>query len=267
MSSVQAIIVVAAALGGIGVWLLLPRGNQPGRRIGAALAMVALGLIGSQLSRVGDWLGDGTFGVLAAVTVIGAAGAISCRSPVYCALWFALSLMGTAGLFLFSGAQFLGVATIVVYAGAILVTFLFVLMLAQPGGHAFYDRVSWQGVLSAAVGAVLVGLLTTTVIDTFGNNLGDKRPKAKYSTEQLAAESLPAGDPPILAPDHVARLGEELFSRHLIAIEVAGSLLLVALVGTIAILAHGKAPQGKPGQKKPADAGSVGHIPVAGGKS
>ena len=55
-----------------------------------------------------------------------------------------MSLLGTAGLFLFQGAQFLGVATIVVYAGAILVTFLFVLMLAQPEGHAFYDRVSWE---------------------------------------------------------------------------------------------------------------------------
>ena len=269
----RTIIVAAAALGGVGVWLLLPRGNRPGRRFGAALSMIALGLIGSQVSRLGNWLGDGTFGVLAAVTVIAAAGAISCRSPVYCAIWFALSLMGTAGLFLFAGAQFLGVATIVVYAGAILVTFLFVLMLAQPGGHAFYDRVSWQGVLSAAVGAVLVGLLTTTVIDTFGDGLGDKRPTAKYTTAELATEKLAAGDPPILSEDHVARLGEELFSRHLIAVEVAGTLLLIALVGTIAIIAHGKPQQGKPAQKKPklspADTGSIGHghVSAAGGKS
>ena len=63
---------------------------------------------------------------------------------MYCAVWFALSLLGTAGLFLFQGAQFLAVATIVVYAGAILVTFLFVLMLAQPNGRAYYDRVSWE---------------------------------------------------------------------------------------------------------------------------
>ena len=62
----------------------------------------------------------------------------------------ALSLLGTAGLFLFQGAQFLAVATIVVYAGAILVTFLFVLMLAQPEGQASYDRVSWEALLSAA---------------------------------------------------------------------------------------------------------------------
>ena len=72
--------------------------------------------------------------MLAGVTVIAAAGAVTFRSPVYCAIWFALTLLGTAGLFLLQGAQFLGVATVVVYAGAILVTFLFVLMLAQPAG-------------------------------------------------------------------------------------------------------------------------------------
>ena len=74
---------------------------------------------------------------------------------MYCAVWFALSLLGTAGLFLFQGAQFLGVATIVVYAGAILVTFLFVLMLAQPTGRAYYDRLCWEPLVSAVTGAVL----------------------------------------------------------------------------------------------------------------
>ena len=54
-----------------------------------------------------------------------------------------MSLLGTAALFLLQGAQFLGIATVAVYAGAIVVTFLFVLMLAQPEGHAFYDRISW----------------------------------------------------------------------------------------------------------------------------
>ena len=67
---------------------------------------------------------------IAAVTLVSAVGAITMRSPVYCAIWVALTLLGVAGLFFFQGAQFLGVATVVVYAGAILVTMLFVLMLA-----------------------------------------------------------------------------------------------------------------------------------------
>ena len=65
------------------------------------------------------------------------------QSCLLCAIWFAISLLGTAGLFLFEGAQFIGVATVAVYAGAIVVTFLFVLMLAQPEGLAFFDRMSW----------------------------------------------------------------------------------------------------------------------------
>ena len=81
--------------------------------------------------------------VFAVITVASAAATIASRSPVYSAIWFAVSLLGTAGLLLLQGAQFLGIATVAVYAGAIVVTFLFVLMLAQPEGHAYYDRVSW----------------------------------------------------------------------------------------------------------------------------
>ena len=54
------------------------------------------------------------------------------------------------------GAQFLAVATVVVYAGAILVTFLFVLMLAQPEGRTYYDRLSWEALVSSATGAGIV---------------------------------------------------------------------------------------------------------------
>ncbi len=169
------------------------------------------------------------FYVLAGVTVISAVCSVTFRSPVYCAIWFAMSLLGTAGLFLFQGAQFLGVATIVVYAGAILVTFLFVLMLAQPEGDAFYDRISWEGLLAACTGALLVGVLTLTLFGVLSNPKPEERPVAPFTSEQLAAG--------VLTPDHMARLGGELFSRYLVAVEVAGTLLLVALVGAVAIVA------------------------------
>ena len=86
-----------------------------------------------------------------------AVATISFRSPVYCAIWFGMTLTGTAGLFLLAGAEFLAVATLVVYAGAILVTFLFVLMLAAPEGDSSYDRHSWEAMISAFTGAVLRG--------------------------------------------------------------------------------------------------------------
>jgi NADH-quinone oxidoreductase subunit J len=141
---------------------------------------------------------------------------------VYCAVWFALTLVGTAGIFMLQGAQFLGVATVVVYAGAILVTFLFVLMLAQPGGDAYYDRVSWEAMLAATTGAVLVGILSMTV--------------SKLQLDQIQPPSETALADGVLNREHVAHLGAELFGRHLIAVEVAGTLLLVALIGATAIV-------------------------------
>ena len=135
------------------------------RRAGAVLGallvgLVSLGLFASlALATRASWGRRCVFWVLAGVTLVSAGATITFRSPVYCAVWFALSLLGTAGLFLVQGAQFLAVATIVVYAGAILVTFLFVLMLAQSSGRAFYDRISWEPLLAAATGAVLVGIL------------------------------------------------------------------------------------------------------------
>ena len=69
---------------------------------------------------------------------------ITSRNPVYAALWFALATLSTCGLFLLQSAPFLAAATIIVYAGAIIVTFLFVIMLAQQAGATVYDQRSRQ---------------------------------------------------------------------------------------------------------------------------
>ncbi len=181
-------------------------------------------------------VGDSVFLLLAATTIVSALGAVTLRSPVYCAIWFAMTLLGTAGLFLYQGAQFLGVATVVVYAGAILVTFLFVLMLAQPKGMTSYDRISWEGMLSAATGAVLVGLLSALVFAPPPAAEGEQ-PLTGLNVDTVSAADREAE---ILSPDHMAHLGGQLFSRYLIGVEVAGTLLLAALVGAIAIVAQGK---------------------------
>ena len=71
------------------------------------------------------------FYVFAAVAVLCAGLMITDRNPLYAALWFALTTLAVCGLFLINSAPFLAAATIIVYAGAIVVTFLFVIMLAQ----------------------------------------------------------------------------------------------------------------------------------------
>ncbi len=163
MSDPRQIIALAAAAGAAGLWLLLPRGTARGRTAGALLALAALAAWAWQLPGLADRLAGGLFWVVAGVTIISAAATVTFRSPVYCAIWFGMTLAGTAGLFLLAGAQFLAVATLVVYAGAILVTFLFVLMLCQPEGHTSYDRRSWEALLSAATGAVMIGILSMTL--------------------------------------------------------------------------------------------------------
>jgi NADH-quinone oxidoreductase subunit J len=222
---------IATLLAAASLWLLLPRGaiGRVSVGLGVASGLASLILFGSQFSGLGGLTANVLFWSLAALTVAAGVATICFRNPVYCAIWFALSLLGTAGLFLFQGAQFLGAATIVVYAGAILVTFLFVLMLAQPEGQAFYDRLSWEALWASAAGALLAGILAAVIAGVF--------PAGASAAATPAPTALERG---VLAPAHVAQLGGELFGRQLVAVEVAGALLLAALVGATAIVAHGR---------------------------
>ena len=183
------------------------------------------------LGRIAD---DVVFAILGGGTIVAAAATVTLRSPVYCAIWFGMTLLGTAGLLMFQGAQFLAVATVVVYAGAILVTFLFVLMLAQPEGRTSYDRLSWEALISATTGAVMVGILTITVAKVLAVAPG-QAPAKVQDVERHEGRG-------VLADAHVARLGQELFDRHAVAVQVAGTLLLVALVGAAVIVARSKGP-------------------------
>ena len=239
----MAVAVVTAAAS---LWLLLPKGleSRLARPVGLALGVVALAgfaLAGRRLGSMGE---EAVFALVALVAVGSAAATIVTRSPVYSAIWFAMALAGVSGVLLMLGAQFLGVATIIVYAGAILVMFLFVLMLAQPAGLASYDSVSSEPMLSAIAGAVLVGLLTISIGRLSATEAGveaDAEAVAEMAaeTEDATVAPTPAEDP--LFEDHVARLGGELFGRHLVAVEAAGVLLFVALVGAIAVVTRGEA--------------------------
>jgi NADH-quinone oxidoreductase subunit J len=158
---------------------------------------------------------------LTLVAIGSAVSMTASRKPVYSAIWFALTLLAVGGLFFAAGAQFLGVATVAVYAGAILVTFLFVLMLAQPEGQAFYDRLSWGWF--ARFGGTFAGLALTTWLI------------AAVRTLPPATEAS-AGETPILSnPEHVASLGARMFSIYLVEVQLAGVLLFVALVGAVMI--------------------------------
>jgi NADH-quinone oxidoreductase subunit J len=251
------IVLAALSLG-----LLVPQRIRHGKTVGGLLLIVAAGLLGSDLPLLSNWIAQSIFWVVALVTLGSAVGTISAQSPVHAAIWFAMSLLGTAGLFFMQGAQFLGVATVIVYAGAIVVTFLFVIMLAQPEGHATYDRITWgwyPKTFSVLAAAAMVGILTmllsglrdqalagpsvasatTTGKETATQSREERANEAAEVTAITDGTATPSSNP-VLIPDHMAGLGGYLFSRHLVSIELAGTLLLAALVGAVAIAMFGK---------------------------
>lgn len=243
----------ALLVGSLGLWLALPQRIRFGKTIGGVLGIIALGLFASDWPQLFPWTDQGVFWLIAGVTIMAAVATITSQSPVYCAIWFALSLLGTAGLFFFNGAEFLGVATVVVYAGAIVVTFLFVIMLASPEGHASYDRLSWGWFARSAsvfAAASIVGILTMLLgglkeqaiikgRDQAAVAVVAAKPAAHGSQpKKRSAKALPT--PVFGSQDHMANLGRVLFSQHLVSVEVAGTLLLAALVGAVSIAIHGK---------------------------
>ena len=228
-TSINGRLALAVLLGTFGLWMMLPGPRKSSRVVGALLAFAAAICLLS-LAPLLETTMQIPFSLLSGLTLVAAVSAVTARNPVYSAIWFALVLLGVGGLFLINGAQFLGIATVAVYAGAIVVTFLFVLMLAQPDGHAFYDRVGW-GKVSQFVGC-LTGMLVTAAIVWAVMEPG------------AIADSVSSGDRVVDQPQHVAALGGQLFTRHLAAVQAAGALLLAALVGAVAMASHSTGARG-----------------------
>lgn len=177
---------VACLVGALGIALALPRRGVSPQVIGALVAAGGLGIAFIALgmkSGVGSGGGGGPGGALAGVLgklpnlnfyvfSIIALGAslrvISHPRPVYAALYFVLTILASCGLYVILGAEFMAFALVIVYAGAILITYLFVLMLATESPTADqvealspYDRYSREPMIATVVGFVLLAALTT----------------------------------------------------------------------------------------------------------
>jgi NADH-quinone oxidoreductase subunit J len=229
----QILIVAAAALGGAGVYCMMPRGAATSGRIGSALVVTALPLLWIiwVMSFRGTGFGQGLlFCLLGSMTVIGGVMTVTRTNPVSCALWFTSVVIGTAGLFMLENAQFLAAAIVIVYAGAIIVMFLFVVMMAQPHGTAVYDQIAREPALAVISSCVLLIMLASSSVATYRGDPPLLAPAAGMADVSEAAALDTAPDTP-----QVASLGRALFTDHWLGLEVAGTMLLVAMVGAILI--------------------------------
>src|SRR6266849_6918991 len=185
-------IVLPVILGLIGVYLLLPRIRPYPTIWGAAASGLALLLAGFTLIRAGMTAPENLlFYCFSAIAIVAGTLLITQRNPVHAALSFALVVLSTCGLFLLQAAPFLMAATIIVYAGAIVVTFLFVIMLAQQAGWSDADHRSREPLISTIAGFVLVGALLYLLQKTYDTeNLDQLLHQAKAASEAESAAGL-----------------------------------------------------------------------------
>src|SRR5262249_36199679 len=163
-------LLLPAFFGFVGVYFLLPQGRRSRPLIGALFGGVALLLAGWFLvASVGPLPETILFYAFGGLAILGGGLMISQKNPVHAALSFALVVLATCGIFLLNAAPFLMAATIIVYAGAIVVTFLFVIMLAQQAGISEADQRSREPFLASLAGFVLIGGLLCVLHRTYQN--------------------------------------------------------------------------------------------------
>ncbi len=155
------------------------------------------------------------FFFLAVVAVAAALGMLFSRNPVSSALWLVLNMICIAGLYITLNATFIGAIQILVYAGAIMVLFLFVIMLLNLAALPRLQDLDWKKV----VGFILGLLVLAQLVYMFALSL-DVLPFAFEAEEAAATGSARV-------------IGIELFTTHVLAFEVIGILLLVATIGAL----------------------------------
>jgi NADH-quinone oxidoreductase subunit J len=145
----------------IAVYGLLPRPRPAAPlRVGLVTAAVALLFAGFFIVPATGFSAETIlFYAFSAIAIIAGGLLVTQSNPARAALAFALVVLSTCGLFLLQAAPFLMAATIIIYAGAIVVTFLFVIMLAQQEGISDADQRSREPLLSTLTGFVLLGAL------------------------------------------------------------------------------------------------------------
>jgi NADH-quinone oxidoreductase subunit J len=157
----------------------------------------------------------------AVMILIGAVGVIVRSHPVHAALSLVLTLFGVAVLFVAQDAHFLAAVQVIVYAGAIVVLFLFVIMLlgVDRAESLRIDPVKVQRPLAVIVGLGLFGLIGGAILE--GRKTLVRRGTGLETATEVSHDS------------NIKQLANDLFSNHVFAFEVTSVLLVIAVVGTV----------------------------------
>src|SRR5688500_15211634 len=161
------------------------------------------------------------FYVFAAITILASLGVVGQRNPMYSVMLLITSFGGLAGLYVLLDAPFTAVTQIIIYAGAIMVLFLFVVMLLnvpreEPGPRGVLGTMGARGMQIGAVLSVVLGIEIVWALSRVG--LG-------WFGQDAAATSVSS----------VTLIGVSLFTRHAFAFEATSILILVAMVGAVVI--------------------------------
>ncbi|MEE4173963.1 MAG: NADH-quinone oxidoreductase subunit J [Xanthomonadales bacterium] len=159
------------------------------------------------------------FYAFSAVLVGASVGVITARNPVYCVLFLVLAFFTAAALWLLLQVEFLGISLIVVYVGAVLVLFLFVVMMLDIKVDPLKEGFTRYLPVGIGVAIVMAGELFLVF----------------WASDRLGPDSFPTPAP--VSPDYsnTRAVGEAMYTDFLLPFEVAGVILLVAIVAAIAL--------------------------------
>jgi NADH-quinone oxidoreductase subunit J len=171
----------------------------------------------------GEAMAEAVFVVSAVIILAGAVGVVAGRNPVHAALFLVQTLVGVAVLFVLNDAHFLAAVQVVVYAGAIVILFLFVIMLlgVDKAEELRIEPILGQRPLAAVVGAALAAVLVTVVIGGADVLTGLRRAGGDRALDGDATD--------------IERMGRVLFSEFAFAVEITAALLTVAVVGAVVL--------------------------------
>mgnify|MGYP001244009627 FL=1 len=168
------------------------------------------------------------FLISAVVILSGSLGVIFSKNPVHSALFMVQTLFGAAVLFVLLEATFLAAIQVIVYAGAIVILFVFVITLlgVDRAEDLRVEPISGQRSLSVVLGASIFGIILTVLIVAVGGPTG------------VQEANTPIGD----AGNNTRLLGETLFSKQVFSVELTALLLTVAVIGAVVLSTRPQKP-------------------------